>query len=96
MKISRQGDRLIADIPLTGQRSNPYDESYSLPHTCVCGLIDRHDGGWDEIGFAHLIDMEYKGKMDQAGGFILMWEGSEDDFLKTCEQFGLEVHIINA
>ena len=64
----------------------------------LAGLIIRHrnDGNYyDEMGFAQTIDMDYKGKMDQVGDFVIKWHGSEEDFIEKCKELGLDIQEMN-
>ena len=87
------------EIPAEEKRWNPYMEEESErgelgTYTTLTGLIIRHnqDGNdWAEIGFAQTIDMDYKDKADQVGGFIFMWYGGEEDFKKKCKELKLNI-----
>jgi len=45
----------------------------------------------DEQGICNLIDMTYKGKDPQVGDFIIKTRYSKDEFIKKCEQWGLDL-----
>ena len=93
MKITKKGDKIIVEIPYWSKRSNPYMPGEDVgEYPTLTGLIIRHkkdDNNYDELGFAQTIDRDYKGKCDDVGGFIIMWYGGEEDFIKKCQELGL-------
>ena len=104
MKIYKKDDKIICEIPFWSKRYNPYmvdDEGNPEDigeYPTLTGLIVRHRKGgsdWEEIGFAHTIDMDYKDKGDQVGSFVIMWYGDEEDFIKKCKEFGIGVQEID-
>ena len=101
MKISKQDDKIIFEFPERLPRHNPYvDESYQHflgTYPTFTGLIVRHrkkGNNWDEIGFAGTIDMSYADKDDQVSDFIVVWNDSEEAFLKVCKELGINIHEI--
>jgi len=98
MKIKQNNKEITFTFPRYQKRMNPYgsDEANDRgdfgEHPTFTGLIIHHrknGSNWDEIGFAETIDMDYKGKEDQTGGIIVAWQGTEEDFIKKCEELGL-------
>ena len=103
MKITRKEDKLHVEIPITGRRYNPYEESdtnpdgYTGDYDAVAGLIIRNKkngSDWTEYGFCHMNDMDYANKGDQPAGMILSWSGDEKSFLEKCRELKLDVHEI--
>lgn len=104
MKVykSEKGDKIIFEVPYWSKRYNPYcikedgEPEDVGRYPTLTGLIIRHrkDGDWDEIGWALTLDMDYAGKPDQVGGFVVMWYGSEEDFIKKCEELGTSCHYL--
>ena len=92
MKITRTPQSLIFEIPRIDHRSNPWDDSYSPEYDCMVGLIlHNKKPQYTEMGFANIIDMEYKGKPAQVGDFIVKYPGSEHDFKLECHRLGLDI-----
>lgn len=74
---------------------NRYDydgEPSNNTYSQITGVINQGDGSF---GFAHTIDMEYKGKPDQYTSNIVSLEQiiDEEDFIKTCEDWSIPVVI---
>lgn len=90
-------DKIVVEIPYWSKRINPYmlkengEPEDVGKYPTLTGLIIHHkkDDDYDEIGFAQTIDMDYKDKGDQVDGFVVMWDGEEEDFRKKCEELGL-------
>jgi len=104
MKITKQKDKIIVEIPFWSKRHNPYipEDSDIGEYQTLTGLIVRHTpdkngngSDYDEIGFAQTIDMGYKGKQDQTNGFVIMWDGEEIDFIKKCKELGIAIDEID-
>jgi len=96
MKITKQNDKIIIEIPFWSKRFNPYmpDEEDVGEHPTLTGLIVRHNkngNNYDEIGFAGTIDRDYKGKHDDVNGFVVMWDKDEKSFKEKCKELGLNV-----
>lgn len=96
MKITTENRELVVKIPLKARRFNPYNEiAGEDPDTGemdnIVGLILKHRDGchYDECGFAYAIDMNYKGKDDQVGGWAIMFDGSKEEFRKLCQELNL-------
>ena len=94
MKIEKKEHTITFEFPLESPRYNPYmgdDEQHGSYLTFTC-LIVRHDG-YDEMGFAGTIDRNYKGKDDDVGDIIVVWDGEEKEFIEKCREleFGLKV-----
>ena len=92
MKITRTPQSLIFEIPRIDHRSNPWDDNYNPEYDCIVGLILHNKSPrYTEMGFANIIDMEYKGKSDQVGDFIVKYPHSEGNFKKECYRLGLDI-----
>ena len=100
MEIYKKENKIIVEIPAESKRLNPYMiKENGTPedvgeYPTLTGLIIRHrkDGNdWDEIGFANTIDMDYKGKSDQVGDFVISWFGGEKEFREKCKELGLDI-----
>ena len=63
--VYKKNDKLVIEIPLIGERHNPYDEDHKVEMDNIIGVI-----AGDEFGFAYQIDMAYKGKADQYTDFF--------------------------
>lgn len=97
MKIEHNENEILFTYPRHQKRQNPWTDEDVGEHPTFTGLIIRHNkngNDWDEIGFAYTIDMDYKGKPDQVGGFAVMWDGEEEDFVKKCEELEIGIHEI--
>ena len=46
----------------------------------------------DEIGFAHWIDLNYKGKSDQVTAPFYIYDDDKESFLKLCKELGIETY----
>jgi hypothetical protein len=80
------------DFPFWSPRSNPYmGDEYCGEYPTLTGCIWTEKWG-TEMAFSATIDMDYKGKADQVGGPLVHWYGSEEDFIKKCNELGLEVY----
>jgi hypothetical protein len=94
MKYEKIGENIIITIPFWSRRTNEWSTGNVGSYQTLTGLIIRHDkdgNDWDEIGFANTIDMGYKGKADQVGSFLVMWDGEEEDFLKKCKEWKIGI-----
>ena len=86
------GENLVITIPLKKRRFNPYNEMATGNGDVgemdnICGLIIKHrEGGnhYDDMGFAYVIDRDYKGKSDDIGDFCVKFYGGEKEFRKLC------------
>ena len=89
-KITKEGDNLIISIPLKQRRWNPYQDMATGDGDVgeMNNLIGVVCG--DDMGFAQLIDMDYKGKSDQIGAFVFMWFGEEKELEEMCDKFGID------
>lgn len=101
MEILRKKDKIIVEIDYWAERMNPYmingEPEYVGEYPTLTGLIVRHrnEGNcYDEIGFAHTIDMDYKDKPDQVDGFVIMWDDGENEFREKCKELGLGIQEI--
>lgn len=92
MKITRTKDKFIIEIDSTTTRYNPYDESEKGEMDTLVGLIAQSKyGNYEEMGLATRIDMSYKGKGDQVGEFVVMWQGSKENFIKMCKKNKIDI-----
>lgn len=93
-KIYKKGDSLIIEIPLTQRRSNPYmselGEEYADYMDRVVGLILNEKNNC-RIGFAYLIDMDYKGKDDQWTDIFYEYGGNKEEFRKLCKKLRMGI-----
>jgi len=87
MKIYRKGDKIIFEEDFFQKRHNPYmpDGADCGEHPTYVGLLYKDRWGNDKIGFAHVIDMDYKDKGDQWTDIVIEYQGNEKDFKKLCE-----------
>lgn len=100
MEIKKENGKIIFEFPERLNRSNPYMEEESErgelgTYPYFTGLIIRHKkdrNNWNEIGFANTIDRDYKDKSDDVGGIIVEWDGSEEEFIKKCEELKIGIH----
>jgi len=106
MKIykNKKKDKIIVEIPFWSKRMNPYmiDEQGKPEDVgefpTLTGLIIRHRKGgnnYDEYGWASTIDMDYAGKQDQIGDFVIRWYGEEKEFVKKCKELVLGIQIMD-
>ena len=95
MKISRQDDNIIFSIPFWTKRHNPYmdmEGEETGSHPTLVGIIDRDKFGNEELGFALVIDMDYKDKGDQNTDIMIhIWNHTEESFVKLCKELGVDV-----
>ena len=99
MNIYKKDNKIVFEIEEFAKRVNPYDPDGDYgEYPTLTGLIIHHktDGYYDEMGFAVTIDMDYKGKTDQVGDFLVSWFGEEDTFRKKCKELGIGIHEITA
>lgn len=93
MKIHYSTEKVMFEFPRFQKRWNPYDEDGDYgDYPTFTGLIIRKNG-YDELGFAATIDMDYKGKEDQVGDFLVMWHGSEEEFINKCNELQIDIQI---
>jgi len=91
MKIYKKKDKIIFEIPFWSKRWNPWTEGDVGEHQTLVGIIRNDDHGNEEIGFAQVIDMDYKGKGDQNTDIIIYTDHLEkDNFIKLCQELGLD------
>ncbi|MFA6201543.1 MAG: hypothetical protein WC679_14190, partial [Bacteroidales bacterium] len=55
----------------------------------ICGVVDKR---MFDYGFAHLIDMSYKGKDNQVSDIFYKFSGSQDEFEKLCKKLNLGIY----
>lgn len=86
-KITKEDGYLVIRIPLQANRYNFYEGDDPVgTMDNVCGVI-----AGNEMGFAHWIDMDYKGKGDQVTSIFYEYFGEVDDFKKICSDLGIDV-----
>lgn len=90
-KIYTKNNKLIIEIPLQAQRTNPYNPDYKAPMKNICALITKDKFGNGQMGFCKYIDMEYKGKMDQFTDFFYKWWGDKDEFEEICKKLKIDI-----
>ena len=96
-KFKIEGENLVIKIPLKKERFNPYDDMYGdgghqgIMMNNIVAVIDRNGSNWDELGFAHWIDMDYKGKGDQVSALFFTYLGGEEEFRKLVEELKLDL-----
>lgn len=90
-KIYKKGKNLIIEIPLVGQRINPYDPDLKRDMKNICALITKDKDGNEEMGFCKYIDMEYKGKTDQFTDFFYKWWRDKVEFEEICKKLKIDI-----
>jgi len=91
MKIIKQKNKIVIEIPFWEKRFNPWTESYVGKHKTLIGIIRNDKWGNQEIGFAKVIDMSYKDKGDQNTDIIIYTDHLEKlDFIKLCKDLELD------
>ena len=91
-KIYKKKDKIIIEIPYFTNRSNPYMEGEDVGmHKTLIGMITKDKWGNDELGFAEVIDMDYKGKDDQYTGIKYQYWGGKEEFEKLCKELKLDI-----
>lgn len=85
MKITKNGDSIIVEIPLLQNRNNPYDEQEEKQLTInVVGVI----AGQCEQGIYQVNDLSYK-DATQLGAPLVMTYLSDDEFRGLCKELGI-------
>lgn len=100
MEIKKENDKIIVEIPFYSKRMNPYmPEGADVGEfPTLTGLIVRNrtnGNNYDEIGWAYLIDRDYKGKDEDIGSWAIMWYGEENEFKIKCKELGLGIIEMN-
>ena len=97
MKFKSTKDKFIIEIPRWEDRVNPWmDEGTAGMFQTLMGLICHDQWGNEEVGFANVIDMGYKGKADQWTGIIIDMSGMEkEEFIKLCDDNGVDWYEYN-
>jgi len=85
MNITRENNELVIRLPL---EQNSYDAIGELVGK-VPNLIGVIAG--DEQGIHQSIDMTYKGKSPQVDGLLVQTYYSNDEFIKKCAEWGIDV-----
>lgn len=84
MKISKKGNKIIAEIDLWQHKCNPYSEEEEKELTSnIVGIICG-----EEQGLAYIIDLSYKGSFDYSEIF-LKTDFEREDFIKLCKELGI-------
>lgn len=91
MKVYKQKDKIIFEFPAEQPRYNPYmgDDPVGTHPTFTGIIVPQKNSTELEIGFACVIDMDYKGKEDQWSDIQVHWDGDKDSFIKKCEELGM-------
>ena len=93
MEITKERNNIVIKIPFWTKRCNPYAVKKNTgKHKTFVGLISKDESGNNEIGFAYVIDMDYKNKDDQFSNIIIHWLGDEKEFEKVCKK--LEIGLV--
>ncbi|MBU0777496.1 hypothetical protein KKF82_04490 [Patescibacteria group bacterium] len=93
MKIYKKDDKIIFEVDFWSKRNNPYmpDEDVGK-HKTLIGIICNDEYGNEELGFAKIIDMDYKDKADQNTDIMIhYWSGEKKEFIELCEKLEIEV-----
>ena len=85
MKITKQEDNLIVEIPLKQPISNPYEDRDLGECDNLVGII-----AGDEFTISQLIDMDYKDKPPQEGMPILHFT-TEEQLRDVCKEFDIDI-----
>lgn len=93
-KFSTNKDNLIIEIPIKQEISNPYMEEVIGKMDNITGLITKDKDGNDEVGFAHLIDRNYKGKDPDVSDFFYKYWGEKEEFEKICKELKINIYYI--
>jgi len=95
MKVYRKDDKIIFEVDYWSKRSNPYmpnDEDVGK-HKTLIGIICNDEHGNEERGFAKVIDMDYKDKVDQNTDIMIhCWGGNKKEFIELCKKLEIEVY----
>src|SRR3990167_4976642 len=72
MDIKHTDKEISFTFPRFGIRKNPYmdDDNTIIEYPYFAGLIIHRKNGWEEMGFALTIDMDYKNKPDQVAEMV--------------------------
>ena len=84
--ISIEKNNLVIKIPLKAKRFDPYTETDAREMDNIVGVITN-----DEVGFAHWIDRDYKGKDDDVSNFFYIYLGEKKDFINLCKKLKIDV-----
>ena len=91
-EISKDKTHLIIKVPLKARRFNPYNhmatgDGDTGEMNNIVGIVCG-----DEIGFAHWIDMDYKGKEDQISTIFYQSAIEEKEFEQLCKDLGIDFY----
>ena len=87
MKVYKKDDNIIFIVPYWSKRHNPYMGDAEVgSYPTLIGLICKDKYGNDEMGFAKVIDMDYKDKGDQWTEIMIHWWGEEKEFKDICDE----------
>jgi hypothetical protein len=91
MKVIKIKDEIHFIVPFWTKRSNPWTEGDVGSHPTLVGIISADQSGNKELGFAEVIDMDYKDKGDQETEIMIhYWSGDKEDFIKLCKELGID------
>lgn len=92
MKITKQKDKIIIEIPFWSKRMNPYmpDEDVGEYQT-LTGVIQTDVFGNEECGFAQTIDRDYKDKGDDVTDIMIHYYMGKEKFIKLCKKLDIAI-----
>ncbi len=93
MNIYKKDKNIIIEIPYLSKRSNPYTPDEDVgEHQTLIGICCLDEFGNEELGFAQVIDMDYKDKGDQWTDIKYHWWGDKDKFIEKCKELGIDCY----
>ena len=92
-EIKKEGEYITIKIPYWTKRTNPYiPEGEDIgKHKTLIGIIAEDQWNNEEMGFALVIDMSYKGKNDQYTDIKYHFWGDEKEFNEICKKIGIDI-----
>ena len=91
MRIYKQDDKLIVELPLTQHKSNMYDENEKKELTDnLIGVVNGKGTGFEECMISQLIDLSYKGDQQEGMPYIHFF-GDAEEFEELCKTIGISV-----
>jgi len=94
MKIYKKDNRIMLEIECESPRLDFHGKKLGS-HSTIAGLITIDSSGISEMGFAYVIDMQYKNKSDQCSDIFFRWFGTEQEFREKCAELNLKVWGLN-
>jgi len=98
MKIYKEKDKIVVEIPFWSKRVNPYmlDENGEPEdvgeYPTLTGIIRNDDSGNEECGFSYTIDRAYKDKGDDVTDIIIHCCMEKEKFIELCKKLGIDVY----